>query len=170
MFEKGIVNACDKMFVVVGSPQKGLENVSACVSLLVLTRAFSHKFDQFKTHSQCLLCTQVQSFGMGSTMVVGTHRQQLFLKQRMLRNNAGLGSQTATHLAENSPVASWGGVAVEQNKARFGFPRKRPLRGLSSGIARQNVQARVVEAAGSGIFCRFKTASNMHTNDSLRKL
>ena len=119
------------MFLVVGSPQGCLEHVSvagrplrcdACVDMSL--------FDQFKTHSQCSLVTQVQSFGMGWTMVAGTHRQ--LLKPRMLVNNAGLGSQTATHLAENSPVASWGeGVAVVQDKARSRSPRRRSLRGLS---------------------------------------
>ena len=56
----------------------------------------------------------------------------IVLKPRMLGNNAGIGSQTATHLAENSPVASWEeGVAVVQDKARSRSPCRRPLRGLS---------------------------------------
>ena len=65
----------------------------------------------------------------------------IVLKPRMLGNNAGLGSPiTATHLAANSPVASWGeGVAVEQDKARSRSPRRRPLKGLSSRELRDRV-------------------------------
>ena len=62
---------------------------------------------------------------------------------KMLVNNASVGSLvTATHLEENSSVASWGeGVAVEP---RFRCPRGRPLKGLSgqefqvAGLCRQS--------------------------------
>ena len=138
------------MFVVVGSPQGCLEHVSVagrplrcdvCVdtSLFSQVRPVQNTFPMFTRYPSAILRHGLDHGGRDTPATI-------VLKPRMLGNNADLGSQTATHLAGNSPVASWGeGVAVVQDKTRSRSPRRRPVRG----------------------FCGFKT---VHTNSNLRRL
>ena len=130
----------------------------------ILTSATSSKHASTNVHSlpKCNPSAWIGPWWQG-------HTATIVLKPRMLGNNAGLGSLvTATHLAENSPVASWGeGVAVEQEKTRSQFSTWTTFESfVRPGIARQGDQARVVEAPVSGVFCGFKAADNTESTTS----